>query len=90
MLHYRAYSQPDDNPGQRIFGLGSLEPGDMKYSKALKAACKLAAGRRPPAHPYCPRCGERAVKFTSVLCYKFGIAGAWNMVVRFCEDSRVT
>ena len=48
MRPYRAYAQPDDNTGFTIFGLGSLDPGDTKYSKALKSACKRAAGRKPP------------------------------------------
>ena len=80
MSLYRNYNQPGKVAGVRVFTLNALDHQEGNYSEWLKTACLLAA--RPPLKPpvSCPRCLQAAV-FDSRICYKYGIAGAWNMVV---------
>ena len=78
---YRAYTQPGNPAIYRVFGLDAPEEDvNGQYSQGLKTACLLAAGPQPKAPSICPRCHEIST-FESRVCYKYGIAGAWNMVV---------
>ena len=78
---YRAYPHPDNPAIYQPLGIDALdEDVKVNFSRELKTACLLGAGPQPPAPPLCPRCRERAT-FLSRICYKFGLAGAWNMLV---------
>lgn len=81
---YRRYNQPGKDAGGRVFGFDDLRGEKGRYGQQLKTACLLAAGPRPKAPLVCPRCLQASV-FDSVLCYKYGIAGAWNMIVSNCN-----
>ncbi|KAI1787173.1 hypothetical protein LXA43DRAFT_1098475 [Ganoderma leucocontextum] len=87
MRLYRAYPQPDNPAAYRPLELDVPED-EVKYTKQLKTACLLAAGPQPEAPRICPRCGQPTT-FDSRLCYKYGIAGAWNMFCRACRKVHI-
>lgn len=84
MHFYRAYGQPDlpENYTFRVFGLNVSHEDNPQYSQALKNACIKHAGPKPPRPSRCPRCRVANPPFATKVCYKAGIAGAWNMIVR--------
>ena len=76
---YRAYAQPDRSDFHKEVA-ENVDEHTLPYSQLLKNACKARAGPRPKKPLTCPRCGV-AAQFKTSLCYKAGIAGAWNMLV---------
>nr|VWO94022.1 Histone acetyltransferase (EC [Ganoderma boninense] len=89
MPMYRAYTQPDNPAIYRVLGLNATgEDVELAYSRELKTACLLAAGPQPKAPPLCPRCHQLAT-FHSRLCYKAGLAGAWNMICQRCQKVHI-
>ena len=76
---YRAYAQPNSPDVYRELA-ETADDHILTYSALLKKACKAGAGPCPNKPQICPRCGT-AAQFKANLCYKVGIAGAWNMLV---------
>ena len=76
---HRGYAQPSSPDAHRQCAENADHP-TLPYSTQLKNACKAGAGPRPKKPQTCPRCGV-AAQFKTTLCYKLGIAGAWNVFV---------
>ena len=76
---YRAYPHPDKAPAYGPIKIDA-QPKNMKYSQRLRAAVLHGAGPQPDEPSFCPRC-RQMVTFNSWLCYKYSVAGAWNMAV---------
>ena len=84
---YRGYNQPDNPAIYRAFDVDAPTQ-HIEYSARLKAACLRVAGPEPDPPSICPRCGTLAT-FVARVCFKYGIAGAWNMKVSFLLHVRL-
>ncbi|PIL25727.1 hypothetical protein GSI_11477 [Ganoderma sinense ZZ0214-1] len=83
----KAKTTPDNPTIYRVLGLDAAEE-DVKYSRELKKACSLAAGPPPEAPLLCPRYHDFST-FESRVCYKYGLAGAWNMLCHKCRKVHI-